>query len=254
MVEKIKSTQCVMFLIVVILLNFGVVQGQIKTFEVGSFDKIIVSPHISATFRKGDTESITVKNINIPIEKFKTELEGTTLRVFLEGARIFPKSEKEQQKNWKNSHSVYDGTVANIEITYKNLQKLSVRGDETFVSEGVLKAEQFLLSVYGASRIYFDSVAIKKMKATVYGESYLKIKKGRIDEHKIVAYGECKVHALNIRNKEAKVICYGEGSFQLNVEETLKVTAYGEATVAYKGDPEIRKGVVIGEATIEKIR
>ncbi len=40
-----------------------------------------------------------------------------------------------------------------------------------------------------------------------------------------------------------------ESMFQM-----LKVTAYGEATVAYKGSPDVDKGIVIGEATIRRIQ
>ena len=134
------------------------------------------------------------------------------------------------------------------------MTKLSLRGEETFTSEGMLRADQFTLNVYGASQIYFDEVDINQLKSSIYGESYIKIKKGTVNEQKFTAYGESKINTFDVTNKATKITCYGEGSFQLNVEENLKVTAYGEATVAYKGDPDVKKGIVIGEATIEKIR
>jgi hypothetical protein len=36
--------------------------------------------------------------------------------------------------------------------------------------------------------------------------------------------------------------------------DRLKITAYGEATVAYEGNPEVEKGIIIGEASIQKIQ
>ena len=38
-----------------------------------------------------------------------------------------------------------------------------------------------------------------------------------------------------------------------NVSERLKVTCFGETEINYKGNPEIDKGIVIGEAELRKI-
>ncbi len=251
---RTKTFQWLALPVLVCFINFNIVHAQSKTFTVTDFNEVIVSPHISATFKKGDKESITVENITIAMDKFKTEMEGKTLRVYLEGAKVITKSEKYENENWKGNRSIYNGTIAKVVITYKDLTKLSLRGEETFTSEGLLKADQFTLNVYGASQIYFDEVDIDRLKSAIYGESYIKIKKGTVNEQKFTAYGESKINTLDVANKATKITCYGEGSFQLNVEEDLKVTAYGEATVAYKGDPDVRKGIVLGEATIEKIR
>jgi hypothetical protein len=52
---------------------------------------------------------------------------------------------------------------------------------------------------------------------------------------------------------ETKITAYGEGIYRIAVDERLKVTAFGEATVEYIGSPDIDKGIIIGEATIRKI-
>ena len=98
------------------------------------------------------------------------------------------------------------------------------------------------------------AVNLDELHATIYGESYLEIKKGNINSQKLTAYGETKINTLGASNKFTKIIAYGEGSYRVNVSDRLKVTAYGEATVAYKGNPEIDKGIVIGEATIRRIQ
>ncbi|MGB7395674.1 MAG: DUF2807 domain-containing protein, partial [Pricia sp.] len=80
------------------------------------------------------------------------------------------------------------------------------------------------------------------------------LKKGTIGKHKITAYGETKVNTLGVENEEAKIVAYGEGSYRLKVNDRIKITAYGEATVAYEGNPEVDKGIIIGEASIQKIQ
>ena len=60
--------------------------------------------------------------------------------------------------------------------------------------------------------------------------------------------------ASNVVSKETKITVYGDGTFQLNASESIKVTSYGEATVLYKGDAKLKKGLVIGESTIERIQ
>jgi hypothetical protein len=46
---------------------------------------------------------------------------------------------------------------------------------------------------------------------------------------------------------------YGESNFKINVLDEIKLTAFGEAVVEYKGNPTITKGLNIGETKINKI-
>jgi hypothetical protein len=97
-------------------------------------------------------------------------------------------------------------------------------------------------------------VALGSLQITIYGESYLEIKEGALGLQRITAYGETKVNSLGVESTSAKITAYGEGSYRLHVLENLKVTSFGEATVTYQGNPEIDKGIIIGEATIQKIQ
>jgi len=101
--------------------------------------------------------------------------------------------------------------------------------------------------------VYLNDVTLQDLKVTIYGESYLKIQKGNIINQKITSYGESKVNTIEVDNKSTKVTAYGEPSFQFNVSEKLKIISYGEATVAYKGDAILDKGLSIGEVEIVKI-
>ena len=67
------------------------------------------------------------------------------------------------------------------------------------------------------------------------------------------AYGESEVNTLGMRNQRTKITAYGESNFRVNVSDRLKVTSYGEAEINYEGDPDVDRGIIIGEASIRKI-
>ena len=228
--------------------------AQSNTIDVEHFDKIVVSPHIQAIFVQGDNEKVQIESNTFSDDKINVEVNGKTLRIYLDGAKEVTKNEKVNKDGYKRSKSIYNGTVLKLTITYTNLKELSLRGEEKFICESPLKGDQFRLKIYGESQVYLNEVSLDELHATVYGESYLEIKNGNVNSQKFTAYGETKINTLGVSNKFTKIVAYGEGSYRVNVSDRLKVTAYGEATVAYQGNPEIDKGIVIGEATIQKIQ
>jgi hypothetical protein len=81
----------------------------------------------------------------------------------------------------------------------------------------------------------------------------IRFKTGKIHRLKITAYGESEIKAMDVKAYEVKVTAYGEAEVYITVSDQLKVTAYGEAVVRYSGNAIVDKGIVIGEAVIEKI-
>jgi hypothetical protein len=187
------------------------------------------------------------------MEKINVEVEGKTLRLYLDGAKMVTKSEKMNDEEWEGKRSIYQGTVVTATVTYKNLEELSLRGEETFVCKSPLSMEKFRLKIYGESQVYLNEVDLESLRTTIYGESYLEFKKGDIGRQKNTAYGETKVNTLGVNSATVKITAYGEGSYRIKVADRLKITAYGEATVAYEGNPEVDKGIILGETSIRKI-
>ena len=235
-----------------LLLTIGS-SAQIKSITVNDFDKIIISPHISVTFVQGDTESVVIHSSTEPIEKLNIEVVGSTLRLYLDGAKTYTDSKKNKGDNYSYNVPIYNGTVIIATITYKNLEELSLRGEEKFVCESTIDQDKFQLKSFGESEVYLNKVNLDNLTTTIYGESYLEFKDGKVNSQKITAYGESKINMLDVPTNSTKITVYGEGSYRISVKERLKVTAFGEATIAYKGSPEIKKGMIFGEATIQKI-
>ena len=227
--------------------------AQIQKFQVDSFDKVIVSPHISVTFVQGESESVDIHSSTEPIEKLTVEVVGSTLRLYLDGAKTYTDNEKVKGDNYNYKVPIYKGTVITATVTYSHLKELSLRGEERFLCDSPIEQSEFRLKLYGESQVYFNKVTLENLSTTVYGESYLELKSGTVKNQKITAYGETEINTLKVNTNNTKITAYGEGDYRISVRDRLKVTAFGEATIGYKGSPDVKKGIVIGDATIQKI-
>jgi hypothetical protein len=249
---SLRLTKVALLAIIAFISGSNYLMAQSEVVQVDAFDKVIVSPHITVVFVQGETESVTIESMTEPREKFNIEVKNNTLSVYLEGAKMTTENKKEKKNGYTMKVPIYKGTVVRAVITYKNLNKLDLRGEEKFVLESPIDTDEFRISIYGESQVYINEVAIKNMMVSIYGESYFEIMKGNTENQKITAYGESTVNVSNVVNENTKLTAYGDGSFRLNVSGKLKVTAYGEATIMYSGDATVNKGIVIGEAKITK--
>lgn len=240
-------------IILVFLLAAFNIQAQEKTYDVKSFEKIIVSPHIEVNLIEGADESVKIENAKVSEDKINVEVEGKTLRIYLDGAKMVTKSEKVESGNGKWKKSIYNGTMMRATITYKSLKALSIRGEEIVKAMSPINQDKLKLAIYGESKVYFNSLTTKDLTVSIYGESYLEIESGSVDRQVYRAYGESEVNTTEMDNKSTKITAYGESNFRVNVSDRLKVTCYGETTINYKGDADVDKGIVIGEAEIRKI-
>ena len=223
----------------------GGIQAQEKTYNVKSFDKLIVSPHIEV--------NLVIDNAKISFDKINVEVEGRTLRLYLDGAKMVTKSERISSNQWRGIKPLYNGTMASVTVTYRKLENLSIRGEEIVRCKNLFNADDFKMSLYGEAKVYFDSVSIDEMTVAIYGSSYLEIGEGTVSRQVFRAYGETEVNTEGMVADETKITAYGESNFRVNVVDRLKVTCYGETNVNYSGNPEVDKGLIFGEARIRKI-
>jgi hypothetical protein len=217
------------------------------------FDKIIVSSHIEAVFKKGNELSIDIVDINVPIEKFNYELYKGTLQVYLEGAKTYTKNKKIVIRNTERNVPLYKGRIAKVIITYTDVKIFSLRGEEKISFQTPLIQKECTLRIYGKSEVMINTLEVDRLDVSIYGDSLLNMETGSIKKQKITAYGASTVMASDVISEETKLTAYGDGIFKVNASEKIKVSSYGEATVLYKGDAVLKKGIVIGESTIRKI-
>ncbi|WP_405604443.1 head GIN domain-containing protein [Polaribacter sp. Asnod1-A03] len=219
-----------------------------------SFDKIIVSPHIEVVLKKGNEASIVIDDIIVDREKFLYEIEKGTLQVYLEGAKTYTKNKKIIKNNYEQKVPLYNNRVVKLIITYTDVAIFSLRGEEKITFQTPLTQQECTLRIYGKSEVTINTIDVDKLDVSIYGDSFLKIENGKVNQQKLTAYGASKIMAADVASKETKLTAYGDGVFQLNASEKIKVTAYGEATVLYKGNAQLKKGLVIGESTIKRVQ
>lgn len=227
--------------------------GQSATIAVEPFTKVIISPHIEVNLQEGDQENVVLENAEVPREKINVEVVNGTLRIYLDDAKMYTKSKKVKGEEWSGREDIYKGTMVTANITYKTLEKLSVRGEETIRCSSPIAQNDLELTIYGESRVYLNEVSLQKFSVAIYGESYLEVESGSANHQKYKAYGESEVNTLKMDNSSTKITAYGESEFKVNVSDKLKVTCYGESQIEYKGNAEVDTGIVIGEASIRKI-
>jgi hypothetical protein len=224
-----------------------------QTTKVTEFEKVIVSPYIQVTFVEGDTESVVVEECTVERSKLYIEVKNKTLWIYLEGAKEIPKGEVMYDYKNPDKYPVYRGTVVRATITYKILNELSIRGEETQLVVSPISAEKFVLKIYGESKVVFNQVDFGELQTKLYGDSELEIKSGAIKKQRYTSYGQSKINSLAVKGQTGFITAYGESDFSLNASESIKLTAFGESRLYYKGNPEIVKGLQIGEVRMERL-
>lgn len=246
-------TRLIYFVIAFSLLFVKSVSGQdIKA--VDPFNKVIISPHIQVSFVEGDKESVTIERNLTEDENLHIEVKGKTLRIYLKDAKLFPMEDKLSKKGKVVKREHYPTTTVVAVVTYKTLKDASIRGEEKIDFVSPLKGDSFLLTLYGSTDITLNNVELNKLKATLYGESELNIKSGSVLQQKYTSYGISKIDAISVDSKDVRLISYGDGSFKINADKRIKITAYGGPSLKYSGQAEIKKGVNIGDLRIKKVQ
>ena len=240
--------------ILVIFSSFlGSLSGAQSAINTDDFDKIIISPHIETTLIPSEENKVVIESSSVDESKINIEVNGHTLRVYLEGAKEWTKTEKIEKDGYKTNRSIYKGKVVTATIYFKNIDELSIRGEQNHKVAGTISGDDFDLTIYGESIVDIDAISCNELKLVTYGESIISVKEGQVNEQKIKCYGESKADLLAVLSNTVKVTTYGESELKLNVSEEIKVTSYGESKLQYKGNAVVKKGLSFGESSIIRL-
>jgi hypothetical protein len=240
------------FIAALMIFSVKATEAQTTT-AVSHFDKVIISPYIEVTFVEGNQESVTIERSTVDKEKINIEVNNKTLRVYLDDAKELTKNKKVYTNGYKEKQPIYKGTVVTATVTYKTMNELSVRGEETQVCKSLLTGDKFRLKIYGESNVILTQVDLGELHTTIYGETILEIKAGSIHHQRYTTYGESKINSLAVNSNTTRITAYGESNFQVNSSDEIKITAIGEAKLEYKGSAVVNKGLHIGEMQIAKL-
>ncbi|MFT7034842.1 MAG: hypothetical protein ACJA2S_003360 [Cyclobacteriaceae bacterium] len=229
-----------------ILLSASICKAQSMQKKLPHFEKIIVSPHIELILEQGEEESVVIKEAIVSEEEINVTVVGKTLRIYLDDAKTITQYKKTKEGGNKWKKPTYTGKKLTAHVTYKNLRKLSVRGEEEVIVLNEINAKKFRLKLYGEIKMNVASMEVGKLRATLYGENRVNINGGSTDSQVLVCYGENKVDARNFISKNTKTKSFGESELKLNVLKEIRVTAFGESEVSFVGDARVNRGIMIG--------
>lgn len=227
--------------------NYAVAQEIVRKLD--RFDQLIVSPKINVVLEKGTEEKIRIVYENVYPEKINMDVSGKALRVYLDDAQI---TEKMERINPYRKRSMYADASITAYVTYRYLRYIEIRGEQELTCNDTLEAEKLKLVAYGQNDINLSYVKADFLKATLYGTNKLKIEGGEADYQKYNLYGENVVDASALKSNNAATNIYGESKLKLSTKDELKINSFGEGEVSYDGDAMVSKGIVLGEARIQK--
>ncbi len=219
--------------------------------NVKPFKKIIVSPKINLVMVPGATESVRINYSNIDPSKINVVVKNKTLHIYLDGSKYTEKQNRIKMDGWVKKENAYKNVSITAYVTYHQIGKLVVRGEQEVDVQGALENRKFKLSAYGECTITMASLQAFKFKASLYGQHNVKINGGNVEMQKYKLFGENKIDTQAIQSDEIASSTYGESKLKVNATENLKLVTFGESDVFVKGSPEVNR-FTFGEVSVKR--
>ncbi|MDF9796717.1 hypothetical protein OKW21_001980 [Catalinimonas alkaloidigena] len=202
------------------------------------FSQVIISDGINIQLYQGSSQQLTIDYINVNPEDIIVEVKGKKLKIYLNGCKNGCK------------YNQYPNADVQLILSYKELEKLVVKGDNEVYHTGELDREKFILKSYGDNHINFKSIYVQKLKTSLYGDNNLTIERGEVDQIKLKAFGDHKVSLLSLSCAKGKIHAFGDNVFELNISDQLFLTSLGDASIRCQGNPWVDKKLVLGDLSL----
>jgi hypothetical protein len=213
------------------------------------FTRVVASPRVNLVLIHGDRESIRIHYENLPPGLINAKVTGNTLRIYLDDARKIEPSVRTKH-GYGRKKSIYEGAVLTAYVTYRDLQRVEIRGNQEVICESPIDAEKFTVCAYGENEITLASVNAEYFKAKMYGENHLRIRNGRATEQKYLLYGENMINTKRMRSDYSFTRIFGEGSLRINSADKVLIDAFGEPRIYVDGGAIVSRRFVIGTPVI----
>lgn len=225
-----------------------------QTFEkkVGSFDQVIVSPRINLVLIQGDDETVKVNYSNVSERKINVVVKNHKLRIYLDHAKFIEKRNRVRKDGEIKKESVYKDVTVTAYVTYKQLKRLGIRGEQEVDVQGKIEGRKFKLSAYGESNIDLSSIKVDKLKVCMYGDHTLTVNEGYAGFQKFKLFGDNKIDTQALQSDEVASTTYGESKLKFNAEDNIRVITVGESKVYVKGKADIDQ-FSLGEVSVKKM-
>nr|WKN37478.1 DUF2807 domain-containing protein [Tunicatimonas sp. TK19036] len=239
---RMKLTKLVLTLLLVYFLAGALAAQETTQRTIESFTQVVVSEGIDLVLEQGDRPALRLAYTGLKPEVIVTQVSGKKLKIYLEGCK---------RGCAESAQREYRGSKVIAYLTYTELRKLVVMGDNEVINKSPIQASKFILRSYGDNTITLRNVEANRWKAALYGDSDLLVENGKVSTLKIKAYGDNTINTRQVTSGISKVHSLGDNNVQLQAQDRLNVTVLGDATIRYDGQPWVAKRLVLGDLSLQ---
>jgi hypothetical protein len=224
--KKIITRKIVAICLIAFICSFysNILIAQQENRPVSGFTEISYSIPGKLEIYQGKTESLILKGDPSDLEKIKTEVEGSELKIYT-----------------KNN----TGRLGEVEVivTVADLKELSVAGSGNVVFKTGLVTSDFEISLSGSGDISCMELSVNSAEVNLAGSGDIRLGGAAKEALEINIAGSGDVKAEELQVSKCEVNISGSGSVNVWVKETLESNIIGSGNVYYKGNPRIDSSV-----------
>ena len=193
-----------------------------RTYEVKPFTKIYLEGTFKVILEQGSQTGLRIKTDedNFRYIDVQSDAESLSLKIL-------------------KKHFDFDKLV--LYITFKDLERLDIKGGISLETKGYIDFKDFYLRVEGGANIEMN---LKANKFDVIGEGGVKfVFDGIADELNASISGAGYLDASELKARKCDITIEGVGAGCVYVSGTLNASINGVGKIRYKGDPQVTKKI-----------
>lgn len=193
--------------------------------KLSGFTAIEISGAIDLYLAKGNEDAVAVSVSSDDIANhIRTELKDNVLKIYFEN----------RGWNWKS----WTNTKMKAYVTVANLKRLEVSGACNVRTTGVLKGNDLMVEMSGASD-FLGEVSLQNLKMELSGACAVKMS-GVAEKATISLSGASSMKSYDLKVDYCKLDASGASDIRITVNKELNARASGGSSINYKGEGLIR--------------
>ena len=205
-----------------------------KTVTTAEYDGVAVSGSFFVTLVDGAEGSIAINAEENLMEYIIVEVKDNTLYI-------------KPEKNYGISAS--KGKKIEITVPVKTISSVSLAGSGDVISNFMLNADNFKISLAGSGDIKLG-IEAQTIDASLSGSGDIELKGKAINFNAAVA-GSGDIEAFDLKADNAEASIAGSGDIEINCSQSIEARVSGSGDIQYKGNPIKVDSKVSGSGTIK---
>jgi hypothetical protein len=209
-------------LLIILFIGFaGSLYGQDEeTRNLSSFTSVEVGEAIKVHLIKGNEESARVEASGVDLDRIKTEVSGSRLRIDM------------SRGNYRNAN-------VTIWLTYRNISALSISSASSVRTQNTLKTEKLRLEVSSAGDGELE-IDVDELIVNVSSSGSLDIS-GRTLFQDVSVSSAGRYNAYELSCEDTEVNASSSGSARVTATKSIDASASSAGNIRYKGNPEKKR-------------